>query len=113
MVSLSPSWSSNLSNDQNQTMEDVIIWDIRQCVSRRQFTLPVDLYPAFKWSFKDEYFACLREGSINIYDTKTFRLLDKKKIGNNVQDFSWSPSDNILSYWVPESHNTPARYVRY
>lgn len=25
------------------------------------------------------------------------------------RDFSWSPSDNIIAYWVPEQQNVPAR----
>lgn len=25
------------------------------------------------------------------------------------RDFSWSPTDNIIAYWVPEESNTPAR----
>ena len=25
------------------------------------------------------------------------------------RDFSWSPTDNIISYWVPEERDTPAR----
>lgn len=25
------------------------------------------------------------------------------------RDFSWSPSDNYLAYWVPEQNNIPAR----
>ena len=25
------------------------------------------------------------------------------------RDFSWSPTDNIIAYWVPEQENVPAR----
>lgn len=25
------------------------------------------------------------------------------------RDFSWSPTDNIIAYWVPEDQNVPAR----
>ena len=25
------------------------------------------------------------------------------------RDFAWSPSDKIISYWVPEDQNVPAR----
>ncbi len=25
------------------------------------------------------------------------------------RDFSWSPTDNIITYWTPEEQNTPAR----
>ncbi|THD25765.1 Eukaryotic translation initiation factor 3 subunit B [Fasciola hepatica] len=113
MVSLSPSAQSSVTGeDQDRPMADVIIWDVQRCVSRREFTVPVESYPAFKWSYNDAYFACLREGYVVIYETETFRLLDKKRIGGgNIRDFSWSPTENILAYWVPESDNTPARVV--
>ena len=26
-------------------------------------------------------------------------------------DFSWSPTDNLISYWTPEERDTPARVV--
>lgn len=39
-------------------------------------------------------------------------LLDKKSLKvTNIKDFSWSPSDNIIAYWVPEDNNVPARVV--
>ncbi|CAH8648130.1 unnamed protein product [Heterobilharzia americana] len=110
MITLSP--TANFSTDeQDRLRADAIVWDVKRCVSRREFTVPIDFYPAFKWSPKDEYFASLRDGVISIYCTSNFRLLDKKKLGGNIRDFAWSPSDNILAYWVPESDNTPARVV--
>ncbi|CAH8872057.1 unnamed protein product [Trichobilharzia szidati] len=110
MITMSP--SANFSTDeQDRPRADAVVWDVKRCVSRREFTVPIDFYPAFKWSPKDEYFACLRDGVISIYCTSNFRLLDKKKLGGNIRDFAWSPSDNILAYWVPESDNTPARVV--
>lgn len=110
MVSLSPSTtSSSHAGEQDRQLADMIIWDVKRCVKRSEFKLAVEPYPAFKWSCNDEYFACLRDSFVAIYETKTFRLLDKKRIGPNVKDFSWSPTENILAYWVPESDNTPAR----
>nr|CAX74769.1 putative Eukaryotic translation initiation factor 3 subunit 9 [Schistosoma japonicum]CAX74770.1 putative Eukaryotic translation initiation factor 3 subunit 9 [Schistosoma japonicum] len=106
MITLSP--SANFSTDERA---DAIVWDVKRCVSRREFSVPIDFHPVFRWSPKDEYFACLRDGVISVYCTSNFRLLDKKKLGSNVRDFSWSPSDNSLAYWVPESDNTPARVV--
>jgi len=38
--------------------------------------------------------------------------LDKKSITvNGIRDFSWSPRDNILVYWVAEDKDVPARVV--
>ena len=39
-------------------------------------------------------------------------LLDKKSLEvPGVRDFAWSPSDTVISYWVPEVNygETPAR----
>ncbi|CAH8460634.1 unnamed protein product [Dicrocoelium dendriticum] len=110
MISMSPS-ASGATDEPDRPVADVIFWDVRRCLSRREFTVPVDSHPLFKWSYNDAYFACLRDGFVIIYETNTFRLLDKKRIGGNIRDFSWSPSENILAYWVPESDNTPARVV--
>jgi len=41
---------------------------------------------------------------------QSFRLLDNKSIKiPGVRDFSWSPSDNVLAYWVAEDKDVPAR----
>jgi len=38
--------------------------------------------------------------------------LDKKSITvNGIRDFSWSPRDNVLAYWVAEDKDVPARVV--
>lgn len=47
-----------------------------------------------------------------MYETDTMGLLDKKSLKvENVIDFSWSPSDSLLSLFVPEGGggNQPAR----
>ncbi|TGZ71221.1 hypothetical protein CRM22_002762 [Opisthorchis felineus] len=110
MISLSPSASAQV-DEWDRPMADIIFWDVRRCVSRREFSIPIEAHPMFKWSYNDAYFACLRDGCIVIYETNTFRLLDKKRLGGNIRDFSWSPAENVLAYWVPESDNTPARVV--
>lgn len=38
-----------------------------------------------------------------------FDWLCKKRPFSAYRDFSWSPSDNIIAYWVPEQQNVPAR----
>lgn len=43
---------------------------------------------------------------------QSFGLLDKKSITvNGIRDFSWSPRDNVLAYWVAEDKDVPARVV--
>jgi hypothetical protein len=60
----------------------------------------------------DKYFARLGKNLISVYETDTFSLLDKKSLKiENVVDFSWSPTDPIISLFVPETGggNQPAR----
>lgn len=60
----------------------------------------------------DKYFARLGKNIISVYETNTFSLLDKKSLKvENVVDFSWSPTDPIISLFVPEmgGGNQPAR----
>ena len=60
----------------------------------------------------DKYFARLGKNVISVYETETFSLLDKKSLKvENVVDFSWSPTDPIISLFVPElgGGNQPAR----
>ena len=41
---------------------------------------------------------------------QSFGLLDKKSIKvNGIKDFSWSPTDNILAYWIAEDKDVPAK----
>lgn len=47
-----------------------------------------------------------------MYETETMGLLEKKSLKvENVIDFSWSPTDPLLSLFVPEGGggNQPAR----
>ena len=60
----------------------------------------------------DKYFARISKNAISVYETETMGLLDKKSLKiDNVTDFSWSPTDSILSLFVPEGNggNQPAR----
>ncbi|KAK0605418.1 hypothetical protein LWI29_026547 [Acer saccharum] len=70
-------------------------------------------WPIFRWGGgKDKYFAKLGKNMISVYETETFSLIDKKSLKvENVIDFSWSPTDPILSLYVPElgGGNQPAK----
>ena len=72
------------------------------------------VWPVFKWSHDDKFFVRMSEaeGTLSIYETPSFGLLDKKSIKvEGLKGFSWSPKDNILSYWVAEAKDVPARVV--
>src|SRR5699024_12131860 len=90
-------------------------WDIRMQSIRRAFYAECSQnisWPIFKWSHDDKYFARIQNDSLYIYETETFSLLDKKSMKiTGIQNFSWSPSQNIFAYWVAEDQNVPARVV--
>ncbi|XP_044985379.1 eukaryotic translation initiation factor 3 subunit B-like [Hordeum vulgare subsp. vulgare] len=71
-------------------------------------------WPIFRWGGgrDDKYFARLGKNVISVYETETFSLIEKKSLKvENVVDFSWSPTDPIISLFVPElgGGNQPAR----
>uniref|UniRef100_A0A183TG83 Eukaryotic translation initiation factor 3 subunit B n=1 Tax=Schistocephalus solidus TaxID=70667 RepID=A0A183TG83_SCHSO len=97
--------------NQTQSLVEIIIWDVLKGTACRRFTSTIETWPTFKWSNDDAYAATLQSGKIYIYETENFRMLDKKPLAANVgiSDFSWSPTDRIIAYWVAETANTPAR----
>lgn len=105
-----------LSTEAPDTPKDpqaIIIWDIKTGQKKRGFqSVKSDFWPVFKWSHDDKYFAKLGENMISVYETPSMGLLNKKSIKiEGVVDFRWSPTDNLLSYWVPEVGHKPARVV--
>merc|ERR1719510_1478725 len=90
----------------------IIIWDCRTGAKKRAFNAEnPPVWPVFKWSIDDKFFARMtQDGSLSIYETPSFGLLDKKSIKvDGLKGFSWSPKDNIIAYWVSEDKDVPAR----
>ena len=101
----------------------VIIWEARTGVKKRMFTVTGGgSWPIFKWSSDDKFFARIATDTkatdnkeepvpaLSIYETPSFGLLDRKSIKvNGMRDFSWSPTENILAYWVAKDKDVPAR----
>jgi len=91
--------------------EVLIIWEIRTGAKKRTFSeIYKSPWPVIKWSHDDKFFAKMGPDAISVYETPSFRLQENKSIKiSGVRDFSWSPSDNILAYWVAEDKDVPAR----
>ncbi len=98
-----------LLNDSNA----IIIWDVRTQTKKRSFHADPQqqlIWPIFKWTFDDKYFARIHQDQLSIYETPSFGLLDKKSLKiSGIRNFTWSPTQNILAYWVAEDQNVPAR----
>eukprot|EP01136_Pigoraptor_vietnamica_P027141 Opistho-1_new@83101 len=103
-------WSNEAVDDPNDP-QSVIVWDVRTGQKLRGFpTIRPDQWPVFKWSHDDNFVARMGDDAIAVYEVPSMRLLDKKTIKiPGVREFSWSPSDDLISFWVPESGNNPAR----
>ncbi|KAJ3287790.1 Translation initiation factor 3 subunit b [Borealophlyctis nickersoniae] len=122
-------WSHEPFTTADGEQHHIIIWDIVTGQQLRSFptdasstlgastsqgtsTVKID-WPIFKWSHDDQYVARMTpgpQGAISVYVTPGMGLFEKKSFKiENVQSFAWSPKDHILSYWVPEKGNIPAR----
>merc|ERR1712117_614702 len=89
-------------------------WDCRTGAKKRAFHSEIPIvWPVFRWSHDDKFFARMtQDGTLSIYETPSFGLLDKKSIKvEGLKGFSWSPKDNIIAYWVAEAKDVPARVV--
>jgi translation initiation factor 3 subunit B len=98
--------------EQESKDQAIIIWDVITGQKMRAFANLNPAWPAFKWSYDDKFFARVNEeGALSVYETNTFSLLNKKsyKLDAAIHDFAWSPNDNIISAWVAEYNNVPAR----
>merc|ERR1711962_1728074 len=98
-------------DQRNEEPQSIIIWDARTGIKRRAFNAErPPVWPVFKWSNDDKYFARIGEDCLSVYETPSFGLLDKKSIKiTGIKDFSWSPTDNIIAYWIAEDQDIPAK----
>merc|ERR1712156_64822 len=111
LVTFSPNAPVNRQLDEPNA---IIIWETRTGVKKRSFNADMHgapHWPIFKWSHNDKYFGRMtKDGALSVYETPSFGLLDKKSIKvSGMRDFSWSPTENILAYWVAEDKDVPAR----
>ncbi|XP_076055682.1 eukaryotic translation initiation factor 3 subunit b [Oratosquilla oratoria] len=91
--------------------QSIIIWDVLTGQKRRSFNAErPPVWPVFKWSHDDKYFARIGEDVLSVYETPSFGLLDMKSIKvPGIRDFSWSPTDTVLAYWIAEDKDVPAK----
>ncbi|KAL0733892.1 hypothetical protein Bca4012_010102 [Brassica carinata] len=119
--------SQEPSNPRDASKVEIKVFDVRTGRMMRDFKGSADEFsiggpggvagaswPVFRWAGgkDDKYFAKLSKNTISVYETETFGLIDKKSIKvDNVVDICWSPTDSILSLFVPEQGggNQPAK----
>ncbi|XP_070617473.1 eukaryotic translation initiation factor 3 subunit B [Erythrolamprus reginae] len=97
--------------DTQDDPQAIIIWDILTGQKKRGFHCESSAHwPIFKWSHDGKFFARMTSDTLSIYETPSMGLLDKKSLKiTGIKDFSWSPGGNIITFWVPEDKDIPAR----
>ena len=128
LISFSPgekylvTYSSQESKKTGTTVT-LCIFDVKTGEKLRTFVAPFEEFsvtpassgiqwPLLKWAGngEDKFFAKIMKNTISVYEAPQMHLLDKKSIKlENVQDFSWSPSDNMFAAYQGERGNQPAR----
>lgn len=77
-------------------------------------------WPYFLFSPDSKYLAARRENGLAVYETATMRLLDETtataagrplSLTFPLEQFRWSPADNLLSLWIPECGDSPGRLL--
>lgn len=101
--------------------EALIVWNAKSGQKLRAFQgaregLDME-WPAFRWSSDDSFFARLGDDCIFVYESSSMKLIKDKtdkrcsvKV-DGVRQFLWSPTDPIVSLWIPEHLNQPAKVV--
>jgi translation initiation factor 3 subunit B len=103
--------------------DSIKVWHIATGECVKKFMTPSFMprggeFPHFLWSSDGRYLARMTETAIHVHDSKHgFECVpDDKgkkaiKFPDGLQGFDWSPSQNIISAWIPEKDNVPARLV--
>jgi len=90
----------------------IIIFEVRTGIKKRAFHSEQRnmMWPILKWSHDDKYFARSGKDQLSVYDTTSFGLVDKRSIKvDGIKEFSWSPTDNTVAYWIAENNEVPAK----
>ena len=95
----------------------VVFHDIATGKRKLEFTgVKSSIWPLFRFSHNDDYFATVVKDKIQVYDSETMQLVGKTSLRiPGVKTFSWAPAgpygyDSVIAYYVPvpPSNNQPA-----
>ncbi|CRG97955.1 eukaryotic translation initiation factor, putative [Plasmodium gallinaceum] len=101
----------------------ICIWRVITGKLLRSFITPENrpkekMFPHFLWSPDDKYIACLgKQKELYVYELPSMLLIEnqeKKRTPlkySSVDEFGWSPVDNIVSIWIPGTNNTPGTLI--
>ncbi|PAV90620.1 hypothetical protein WR25_12192 [Diploscapter pachys] len=106
------------------------IWDVRTGELKSVFSplqlcgqKKLNMWPFFKWSSDEKYFACLKPpekdkldrnkkvDGIWIFETETFKLSQGTSVPfENIRQIEWSPTSPIIAYYCECADQTPAEF---
>lgn len=90
----------------------IIVWEVRTGKMLRAFGLKPgqgNIIP-YRWSHDGQFVAKRGTDVISVYETPSMKLVGNKSLkAISVNNFFWSPMDNLIAYWAPEGNNSPAR----
>ena len=90
------------------------VWNLALREEARVFAAEDDKWGSYKWNYNGDYLARMADSSIFFYSTPSMSLIEdssgqKRPIKiDNLADFSWSPTGNIIACHIKENNNKPA-----
>ncbi|KEG03642.1 eukaryotic translation initiation factor 3 subunit B, putative [Plasmodium vinckei vinckei] len=114
-------WDGTPASLRNE--KSICIWRVITGKLLRSFITPEyspreKIFPHFLWSPDDKYIACIgKQKEVYIYELPSMLLLEDREKKRTplkysvVKEFDWSPVDNIVSIWIPETNNTPGTLI--
>lgn len=103
--------------------KSICIWRVITGKLLRSFITPEyspkeKMFPHFLWSPDDKYIACIgKQKEVYVYELPSMLLIEdqeKKRTPlkySGVKEFDWSPVDNILAIWIPQTNDTPGTLI--
>lgn len=103
LITFSPQF---VEGDNPEDPKAIVVWDVRTGKLLRSFLNGVT---PFGWSHDDKFFARLDTDRVQVYETPSMGLHQKKSLQvPGVSDFAWSPASNTLAYFAPEQNGQAA-----
>lgn len=107
-----------LKNEKALCVWRVITGKLLRSFITPEFTPKEKIFPQFLWSPDDKYIACLgKQREVYIYELPSMLVIENEEQKRtplkyvDVNEFDWSPVDNIISLWIPGSTDAPGKLV--
>lgn len=93
---------------------NLIVWDVKAETKLRGFTVCQETvsWPVLLWNHDGSFMAQQQDdGSISVYELPSMQpACTRIKVADS-KDVCWSPTQNVLAYWLPEEENQPTSVI--